>query len=296
MTSTGDMIGGHLLPEHYDSYALYFVKFVQAYEAEGVPIHAVTIQNEPGVDRSLEEDPVWHYPSCRYTGEQERDFIKNHLGPAFKEHGIDTEIWTYDHNFNAEPTEDADDPGIAYPRTVLSDPEAAKFVDGVAFHGYAGTPDGMTVFHKEFPQVPLYFTEGSTFGLRGATKIVSYLENFASSYNAWVTLLDENGKPNNGPFEASRTCVTLDSDRDSVTHHFDYYMYGHFMKFIERGAVRIGCEREEKLDSIAFENPDGSLVLILVNAGRASMVCVEDSGKPVLTTEIPSQSIQTLVW
>lgn len=167
MKSGGTMIGGRLLPEHYVAYANYFVKFVQAYEREGVPIYAVTVQNEPGVDRA-KDVPKWHYPSCRWSGEEERNFIRDHLGPAFKAHGLKTLIWCYDHNFNVLPTPDGDDPGIAYPRQILTDPVAAKYVSGVAFHGYAGKPEGMREFLKEFPDRPVHFAEGSVFGLPGA--------------------------------------------------------------------------------------------------------------------------------
>ena len=97
MKSSGTMIGGRLLPEHYAAYAAYFVKFVQAYEREGIPIYAVTVQNEPGVDRQ-HDTPKWHYPTCRWSGAQVRDFIRDHLGPAFKKHGLTTRIWCYDHN------------------------------------------------------------------------------------------------------------------------------------------------------------------------------------------------------
>lgn len=296
MTSTGDMIGGHLLPEHREAYANYFVKFVQAYEAEGIPIHAVTIQNEPGVDRSLEEDPAWHYPSCRYTPEQERDFIRDHLGPAFERHGIKSEIWCYDHNFNTEATEDGDDPGIDHPTTILSDPEAAKHVDGVAFHGYAGTPEGMTIFHQRFPKVPIYFTEGSTFEVGGAVETIGFLRNWASSYNAWVLFLDEEGKPNNGPFEASRTCITLNADRKSATKHFDYYMYGHFMKFIQRGAVRIGSEGGAGLAHVAFANPDGTTAAVVANPQPTARRVRIETREGALEVEAPGRSVLTAIW
>ncbi|MHB9010131.1 MAG: glycoside hydrolase family 30 protein, partial [Limisphaerales bacterium] len=140
MKDGGRLAGGALWVRHHPVYAEYFVRFIQAYEAEGIPIHAVTVQNEPGVDRAREKDPKWHYPSCRWTAEQERDFIRDHLGPAFRRHGLKTRIWCYDHNYNVKPT--VDDPGLDYPRTILRDPAAAAFVSGVAFHGYAGEPAG----------------------------------------------------------------------------------------------------------------------------------------------------------
>ena len=108
MKSAGTMIGGELLPRWYSVYADYFVKFIRAYEAEGIPIYAVTIQNEPGVDRSKEKNPRWHYPSCHWTGVQERDFIRDHLGPALRKAGLKAKIWCYDHNYNVKST--GDDP------------------------------------------------------------------------------------------------------------------------------------------------------------------------------------------
>src|SRR5207247_9917467 len=107
-----------------------------AYEEEGSPNDAVTGQTEPGVDQAKEKDRKWFYPSCHWTGAQERDFIREHLGPAFRRRGLRTQIWCYDHNYNLEPKEDS--AGLAHPRTILRDPAAAGFVDGVAFLHYSG--------------------------------------------------------------------------------------------------------------------------------------------------------------
>ena len=197
MKRNGTMIGGELLPQWYAVYAEYFVKFIRAYEAEGVPIYAVTVQNEPGVDRAKEKNPKWHYPSCHWTGEQERDFIRDHLGPALRRAGLKTKIWCYDHNYNLKTT--GADPGLDYPRAILRDAAAAAFVDGVAFHGYEGKPSAMSVFHEEFPKVPLHFSEGSVFGVEGAVDLIERLRNWATSYNAWVLMLDDHGKPQQRP-------------------------------------------------------------------------------------------------
>lgn len=294
MKSTGTMIGGQLLPQWRPAYADYFVKFIRAYEAEGIPIHAVTIQNEPGVDRAKERDPKWFYPSCHWTGEQERDFIRDHLGPAFRRQGLPTKIWCYDHNYNAKTR--GDDPGIAYPRTILSDP-AGQFVDGVAFHGYAGGPEGMSAFHAEFPKVPLHFTEGSVFGLKGGVELIEKLRNWASSYNAWVTILDDKGKPNNGPFEASRTIITLDPKTNKPTEHFDFFLYGHFMKFIQRGAVRIESSGSaRRVAHVAFRNPDGSIAVILVNNTRGGQTSRLTMGGRSAVVVLPERSVATLIW
>ncbi len=295
MKSTGNMIGGQLLPASYPVYAEYFVKFICAYEAEGIPIYAVTIQNEPGVDRAREKNPRWFYPSCRWTGEQERDFIRDHLGPAFRRHGLSTRIWCYDHNYNVRAL--GDDPGLGYPRAVLSDPAAAAFVSGVAFHGYAGSPSGMSTFQGEFPQTPIYFTEGSIYGIKGGAQLVAILRNWASGYNAWVTVLDDSGKPNNGPFRASRTIITFNRATSQPVEHLDLFVYGQFMKFIPRGAVRVGSEASERsLANVAFRSPDGTLVLVVVNSGRSeqavALTCLDRMAPVVL----PGRSVSTFIW
>ena len=295
MKSTGTMIGGQLLPQHYAAYAEYFVRFIQAYEAEGIPIYAVTIQNEPGVDRAKEKNPKWHYPSCRWTGEQERDFIRDHLGPALRRNGLKTLIWCYDHNYNVRGT--GDDPGIGYPRAILSDPQVAAFVNGVAFHGYEGKPDGMTAFHREFPTMPIYFTEGSVFGVDGAVELIERLRNWAAGYNSWVTMLDDHGKPNNGPFEASRTMVMLNPESLKPTYHFEYFMSGQFMKFVPRGAQRIESTAGNKdFANVAFRNPDDTIVLIVVNTTSQSNPFAIEWRDRSLATDLAPKSVATFVW
>jgi len=295
MKSTGTMVGGHVLPEWYETYAKYFVKFIRAYEAEGIPIYAVTIQNEPGVDRAKEKDAKWFYPSCHWTGEQERDFIRDHLGPAFRRAGLQAEIWCYDHNYNVKSR--GDDPGLAYPRTILREAGAAQFVSGVAFHGYAGRPDGMSAFHQEFPRVPLYFTEGSVYGVKGGVELVDKLRNWACGYNAWVTILDDKGRPNNGPFDADRTLITLDPQTRRPKEHFDFFLYGHFMKFIQRGAVRIESgPNRQGLAHVAFRNPDGRFVLVVVNAQNRERSVQVICGGLTAAARLLGKSVATLVW
>ena len=180
------------------------------------------------------------------------------------------------------------------PRTILSDPQAAAFVSGVAFHGYAGDPSGMSVFHQEFPKCRCTSPKARCSGSRVAWNWCERLRNWASSYNAWVTILDDKGKPNNGPFEASRTIITLDSKTRKPTEHFDFFLYGQFMKFIQRGAVRVdSSEGTRSFANVAFRNPDGRFVLIVVNADTGekslNLVCsgrtasVRQNGKSVAT-------------
>ncbi len=295
MKTTGSMIGGELLSKWYSAYADYFARFIRAYEAEGISVHAVTVQNEPGVDRAKEKDPKWFYPSCHWTAEQERDFVRDYLGPALRRAGLRTKIWCYDHNYNVEPKNDS--AGLSQPRTILQDAKAAAFVDGVAFHHYEGQPDGMTRFHEEFPQMPVHFTEGSVFSIYGAHDLIERLRNWACSYNAWVTCLDDKGRPNNGPFPATTAILKLQSDGLKVEELFEFYQYGHFMKFIQRGAVRIeSTPGTHEFNNIAFRNPDGSVVLIAVNtAEKPKLIALVCQGQS-LTSVLAAQSVATFRW
>ncbi|MDQ1257823.1 MAG: hypothetical protein QG656_2429 [Candidatus Hydrogenedentes bacterium] len=279
MKRGGGLCGGTLLEECYGVYAQYLAKFVKAYEAEGIPIHALTLQNEPGM---VHKD----YPTSLWNGDKQRDFIKNHLGPVFKEQGIAAKIWCFDHNFN----------NLKFPQAVLSDPDAAQYVDGTAFHFYEGKPEAMTELHEQFPDKHIYFTEGSTFQTTGALKLMTFFRNWAESYNSWVTVLDENHGPNSGPHGASATCIMLDTAAKSLEYRFDYYMYGQFMKFIQRGAVRIASnEGGRDLSNIAFKNPDGSIVTVVVNRRDKTEFKILCGGQSV-TTAIPAKSVATYVW
>lgn len=270
---------GELKRDCYDAYARYLVKYIQAYAAEGIPIFAMTPQNEP---RMSDEG----YTTCLWTGEQERDFIRGHLGPQFTTRGIKTQVWCWDHNWNL----------LEFPRAILSDPKAAKYVDGTAFHLYEGRVEAQGRFHDEFPQKNLYFTEGSTFSTSGAVRIINILRNWARSYNAWVLMLDEHRKPNNGPHGAGATCVELKDDL-SVEYRFDYYMYGQFMKFIPRAAIRVdSTEGERWFTNVVFKNPDGAMVLVVANANRDErkfrVVC---SGK-MFSAVLGPRSVATYRW
>lgn len=155
----------------------------------------------------------------------------------------------------------------------------------------------MTQFHEEFPAKPVHFTEGSVFGINGAHDLIERLRNWACSYNAWVTLLDENGKPNNGPFPATTAILRLRSDTLKIEELFEYYMYGQFMKFIPRGAARIESTLgTQEFNNIAFLNPDGSMVLIVVNTtDKPKPFAVVWQGK-LLRTELGAKTVATLVW
>ncbi len=280
MKTNGKLGGGKLKPEYYDVWARYLLKYVQAYEAEGIPIYAITVQNEPNM---IHMD----YPTTLWNGEMQRDFVRDHLGPLFRENDVKTLIWCWDHNWN----------NLDFPRAVLSDPLAAQYVDGTGFHLYEGKVEAQSELRNEFPDKHIYFTEGSVFRTIGATKIIDILRHWSRSYNAWVTMLDEHRKPNRGPHSASATIIELKDDL-SVEYRYDYYMYGHFMKFIHRGAVRIECSGSEvrTFANVAFRNPDGSIVLVVANAGRKEIAFTVNCLGKMFQTALPANAIATYRW
>jgi glucosylceramidase len=278
MKTNGSLLAGELKREWYEAYARYLLKFIQAYAREGLPIHALTVQNEPNF-------PNPHYPTCRWTAEAQLVFIRDHLGPLFEREKVTTRIWCWDHNWNL----------LDFPRTILRDALANRYVDGTAFHLYEGKVDAQSALQLEFPDKSIYFTEGSTFGTRGAVQIIDILRHQARSYNAWVFMLDEHRKPNNGPHDASATPIER-LDNNSVRYNFDYYMYGQFMKFIPRGARRLESTGPQQPAHLAFGKPDGGFVLVLANpANRARRVEVRFRSQ-ALGDRLPPRSVSTYTW
>lgn len=279
MKSNKSLLAGRMNPEFYGAYARYFVRFLEAYAAEGIPVHAVTPQNEPGF-------PNMGYPTCLWKAEEQRDFVRDNLGPALRAANLPTRIWCWDHNWNR----------LDFPRAIFSDPEASQYVEGTGFHLYEGDPSAQSMLKKEYPGKDIYFTEGSVFGASGALRIVDILRNWARSYNAWVMFLDEHRKPNNGPHNASRTAIEL-MDDGTVVYHFDYYMMGQFTKFIPRDAVRVDSSAGDRLcNNVVLRCPDGSMVAVIANAGsKALKVGVFEDGRYAVCN-LPGRSVTTLRW
>ena len=254
MKSSKKICGGKLLPDYYNVYAQYFYKYIKAYEKAGIPIYAITVQNEPGVDNEK-------MPSCKWTAEEEKTFIRDHLGPLFEKKQIKTKIWCYDHNFGfvRKPAK--------YPEIILRDKEAAEYIDGIAYHHYGGIPKYMRLLKEKFPHINLYFTEGSVFGLKGAQKLAKYFLNGVKSYNGWVPFIDSNKGPNNGPHRCKNTIIQLKKPENHVLINFDYFLLIHYTKFIQEGAYHIFSEglNKRKISEISFLNPDNSIISIITN-------------------------------
>lgn len=279
MKTSGALGTGSVKREWYPAFARYLLAFVRAYEAEGLPIHALTVQNEPRMSHR-------RYPTTLWTAEDQRDFIRDHLGPMFEREGIETRIWCWDHNWNLP----------RFPATILSDPAAARFVDGTAFHHYEGRVAAQAQLHREFPDKHIYFTEGSMFGVVGAASIVEILRNWSRSYNFWVVMLDEHRRPNRGPHDASATCLER-LDDGTVRTNFDYFMYGQFMRHIPRGAVRVESSTPAGGPvNVAFEDAAGRIVLVAVNTGSRPLTFVAGSGPRTVTATLPAESVGTFLW
>jgi glucosylceramidase len=222
------------------------------------------------------------------------EFVKNHLGPALQRASLDTKVWILDHNYNL------------WGRVIdeLSDPAVNKFVDGIAWHGYAGTPDAMTRVHQAFPDKHSYWTEGgpditspdyATDWTKWSHTFTGALRNWARCVVGWNLLLDEKGKPNIGPFPCGGL-VTVDSNTGKLTRSGQYWAFAHYSKAIQRGAEVIASEGDlQGIDHLAVKNPDGSHVLVITNRGEQRQVeCHVDA--QVLDMAVDGDSITTLAW
>lgn len=252
--------GGHLLPEYYRPWANYYAKFIKEYKKEGTNIWAITVQNEP--------QAVQTWDSCIYTADEERNFVKNYLGPVmYKENMNDIKILIWDHNR---------DEIVRRTAVVLNDPGAAKYIWGTGFHWYASEKfENIGKVHEMFPNKHLLFTEGCVeggvklgswkTGERYGRNIIGDLNNWTEGYLDWNIVLNEKGGPNHvGNF--CDAPIIADTRVDRIYYNSSYYYIGHFSKFIKPGAVRIGFENSN--DSIyctAFLNEDGTTVIVLMN-------------------------------
>lgn len=278
--------GGSLLPEYYDAYALYFVKYIQAMKSEGIRIDAITVQNEP-----LHPG---NNPSLLMLAEDQAEFIKRSLGPAFQQNNIDTKIIVYDHN--------ADRPD--YPLTILDDPEAAQYVDGSAFHLYGGKIEALSAVHDAHPDKNLYFTEqwvGAPGHMAGDLMwhtqqlIIGATRNWCRNVLEWNLAADPNQDPHTpGGCTMCLGAVTIEGN--NVSRNPAYYTIAHAAKFARPGAVRIDTNLPFELDNVAFMNEDETIVLIVANSSKEEKSFnIKIKGKSIAAT-LNAGSVGTFVW
>lgn len=285
MKDNANSVGGSLKPEYYGAYANYFVKYIQAMKAEGISITAITPQNEP-----LHPG---NNPSLQMLADEQRDFIKNHLGPAFQNASITTKIIVYDHN--------CDKP--EYPLTILNDPAAKAFVDGSAFHLYAGNITAMAQVHGAHPDKNIYFTEQYTastgqFGgdLQWHLKnlVIGAPRNWSKTVFEWNLANDVNFGPHTpGGCTTCKGALTIDGS--AVKRNVAYYILAHISKFVPPGSVRVGSNILLGFETVAFKTPSGQKILIVLNenANTASLN-VRFNGK-FATTSLPAGAAATFV-
>ena len=250
--------GGKLKEEYFDLWAEYFARFIDEYRKCGIEISMVSVQNEPKA--------VQPWDSCIYTAEEERDFVKNHLGKKLSDRNIKILFW--DHN--KERT-------IERAKVILSDSKAAKYVYGIALHWYSGDHfEQLDMFKKLYPDKDIVFSEGcyeyslgsadtSKIGEKYGHDMIGNFNNGCNVFCDWNILLDETGGPNH----VGNYCdapIMADTENDVVYIHDSYYYIGHFSKYVKKGAVRIGSSKwTPDLDTVSFKNPDGSIVSIVMN-------------------------------
>jgi glucosylceramidase len=293
MKDNNDMLhGGKLKPEFYDSWANYYVKFIKAYKENGVSIWGLTVQNEPMAIQTWE--------SCNYTAEEERDFVKNHLGPALAKSGLgDKKIMIWDHNRS-----------MMYQRAsaVLDDPKAAQYVWGVAYHWYVGDHfENVARVHEAYPKVHLLFSEGCNgpfdmaeindwhWGEAYGKSMINDFNNGVEGWTDWNVLLDEEGGPNH----VQNFCFApIHGDTKTGTLYYmdSYYYIGHFSKFVRPGAKRIiSSSTADNLLTTAFLNKDGKIAVVVMNPSDADQPFYLWMDKKAAKSDSPAHSIMTFV-
>jgi glucosylceramidase len=287
MKDNRDTRGGSLLPEFEASYAQYLVKYIQEMGKRGFTIDALTIQNEP-----LHPG---NNPSLLMLPEQQARFIGQHLGPAFRQAGIQTKIVVYDHN--------ADRPD--YPITVLSDPKANPYIDGSAFHLYGGQIEALSEVHRAFPDKHLYFTEqwvGSPGNLEGdiawhvKNLIIGAPRNWAKTVLEWNLSSNPDLSPHTDRGGCDRCLGAITIDGNEVSRNPAYYVIAHASKWVDPGSTRIGSNVPKNLPNVAFTRPDGKKVLIVHNDSAKEIRFEIKENSTSFPASLPAGATGTWVW
>jgi glucosylceramidase len=314
MKTSDSLIGGRLIatPQVYRAYALYLLKFIEAYRANGVNVDAITVQNEP------QNRTPSGYPGTDMPSAQEAAVIED-LGPMIKAAHLQTEIFAYDHNWAEHPNDIASTPPDevgdtnAYVQNVLATP-AASWISGIAFHCYYGDPSAMTTFHNEYPKLKIFMDECSgsqstdpantfsdTLKWHSRNLEIGSTRNWSSTVINWNLALDPTGGPHVGGCGTCTGIVTI-GPGDTVTPNAEYYALGQLSRFVQPGAVRIASTsfgttgwNGEVMD-VAFRNPDGTTVLVAHNENDNAQAFAVQEGQQRFTYTLPGDSLATFVW
>jgi glucosylceramidase len=290
MKTTDSLVQGQLRPEFYGAFASYMVRYVEEMKAEGVPIFALTLQNEPHFEPG-------DYPGMRMTPRTRATVVGQHLGPLLRAKGMQTQILEWDHNWD-EPWS---------PLSMLSDKTARQYVSGVAWHCYAGDVSAQSQVAQHFPELDVWFTECSggewkpqwaeTLPWMMRNLIIGSTRHGARGVLMWNLALDPQHGPHLGGCKDCRGVVTIDPKTGKVTRNIEYYAFGHASRFVHQGARRVDSHGEFKgLDHVAFTNPDGSTALIVSNsAAEARRFTVQAPGQR-FSYELPASGVVTFTW
>ena len=291
MKTSGSLIKGKLDPRHYGAFAKYFDKTLAAFKAEGVPVYAMTMQNEPHFEPS-------DYPGMRMEPAERAAFIGSHLGPRLAKNWPAVRLLDWDHNWD-EPQS---------PLAVLADPKARPFVAGVAWHCYGGDVSAQSQTHDKYPALETWMTECSggnwapkwdeTLSWMTLNLVIGNVRNWGRGTILWNLALDENSGPHLGGCGDCRGVVTIDSKSGAVTRNVEYYVLGHASKFVRPGAHRIESDTGvDGLQTAAFRNAgQGPAVLIVINTAAERRAFSVVSGTRSFSTTLDAGSVATLTW
>lgn len=291
---------GRLNPKYYKDYATYFVKWIQAMEARGYKVMAVTLQNEPlNHGNSMSTYMPWT---------DQRDFLVQGIGPAFKAAGLSTKVLLFDHNYNYDNQGDQNN----YPINILNDKEANAFAAGSAWHNYGGSVTVLDGVHSAFPDKDIYFTEASigTWNYNFASCLINdfrdiflgTLGRYGKGVTLWNLMLDNERKPYRpGGCSTCYGAVTINNSTyaySSIERNTHYYNVAHASKVVKPGAVRIGTKGVSKTGVTyqAYLNTDGSYGILILNESSSEQQLVFATDKRSVTVNIPAKSIESVIW
>ncbi|MDE5882621.1 MAG: glucosylceramidase, partial [Muribaculaceae bacterium] len=290
---------GQLNPAYYQDYAEYFVKWIQAFKKEGIDIYAMTPQNEP-LNRG-------NSASMFMGWDEQRDFIKTALGPKFREAGINTKIYAFDHNYNYDNLPEQQ----SYPTKIYADADASQYIAGAAYHNYGGNVEELNSIHKAYPDKELVFTESTAGdwndGANLQKRLIDDMEQITlGTVNRWSRgaiiwnlMLDAKRGPNRpGGCTTGFGAVDISDDYKTIRRNSFYYIMAHMSTAVQPGAIRIGTSGYSPagLTYSAFRNPDNSYALVLSNSKSEDMKATVDDGNRHFPVTVPANGIVSLSW
>jgi glucosylceramidase len=288
MKTNESVKGGSLRPEYYKPYAEYFVKYIQGMNTHGIRIDAITVQNEPLNEKNT--------PSLQMSSQEQAEFIKSYLGPAFKVAGITTKILLFDHNCNHPD----------YPLSILSDRQAAQYADGTAFHLYEGKITAMSTVHDAYPDKNLYFTEYMAverndkptllIAKHVSGTVIGAIQNWSRNVLLWNLAANAKFEPhtNNGGCPICQGAITIEGNE--VTRNLAYYTIAHFSKFVRPGSIHIDANSPETLPSAAFREPKNAFVLVVANTAETPQTFNIAFRSRSFVATLQGGAVGTFVW